>query len=67
MVDFVIWRLATGNSYRCISKVFGISNASIITIWQVFNETLTNLSSQFIIFPKNGDETHLAIDSFHIT
>ena len=60
-----IWRLATGNSYRCISKVFGVSKSSAVNICNDSNEALSALGSRFIIFPRNKQETRLAIEGFH--
>ena len=55
-----LWRLATGNSYRSISKVFGIGLRSVAKIvYEEFEE-----SGQFIKFPANAHETALEIEKF---
>ena len=63
-VAVAIWRLSTGNSYRTISKVFGIGKATVIAICRDFNNELTRVAHQFINFPENGRETGTAIQSF---
>ena len=51
------WRLATGNSYRSISKVFGIGLTSVAKIVYEFCESIYEEAGQFIKFPANGHKT----------
>ena len=64
-VAIAVWRLATGNSYRTISKVFGVGKSTIILIIREFNEEMVRLALNFIRFPRNGRETTIAIEKFH--
>ena len=57
-------RLATGNSYRSISKVFGIGLTSVAKIVYEFCESIFEEARQFIKFPTNGHETALEIKKF---
>ena len=59
-----IWRLATGNSYRSISKVFGIGKSTTIKIFQDGVNEICALAPTFIKFPNMMLETALAIKSF---
>ena len=49
-VPCALWQLSTGNSYRVVSKVFGV--------------TLRKKSSRFIKFPKTRMEVALEIQKF---
>ena len=40
-----IWRLATGSSYRVVSKVFGIGKSTLIKIIAVFVNKSVRLAS----------------------
>ena len=63
-VAVAIWRLSTNNSYRTVSKVFGISKAVCIKITQDFRDEIVRIASEFIKFPKNGPDTATAIQHF---
>ena len=47
-VAVALWRLATGNTYRSISKVFGIGLTSVAKIVYKFWESIFEESGQFI-------------------
>ena len=66
-VAVAVWRLATGNSYRAISKVFGINCSTVNVILLEFCTVIYVLSSQFINFPVTEDETSIMIDLFRIS
>ena len=63
-VAVALWRLSTGNSYRTISKVFGIGKSTVIKLFQEFVRELLMLSPEFIKFPKTALETCTAIKAF---
>ena len=63
-VAVALWRLATSNSYRSISKVFGIGLTSVAKIVYEFCESVFEESGQFIKFPANGHDRALEIEKF---
>ena len=65
-VAVALWRLATatGNSYRSISKVFGIGLTSVAKIVYEFCESIFEEVGQFIKFPANGHKTALEMEKF---
>ena len=63
-VVVALWRLATGNSYRKTSKVFGIGLSTVTKIMYEFCEAILEISHEFIHFPTNGRETAIAIQKF---
>ena len=63
-VAVAIWRLSTGNSFRTISKVFGIGLSTSSEICMEFYRILSKLANDFIKFPKNDQETAIAIRRF---
>jgi len=58
-VAIAVWRLATGNSYRSISKVFAITLQ--------FCAVLCIIAPQFIKFPTTEVETAMMVDLFRIS
>ena len=66
-VAIAIWRVATGNSYRTISRVFGVSRSSISNILIECCTALCIIAPQFIKFPSNEIETATMIDLFRLT
>ena len=65
-VAIALWRLATGNAYRVISKVFGVSSASVNLILLEFCSTMRAIAAIFIFFPTTVQETRVAIDLFQV-
>ena len=63
-VVVALWRLATGNSYRTTSKVFGIGLSTVAKIMYEFCEAILEISHEFIHFLTNGRETAIAIQKF---
>ena len=61
-----IWRLATGNSYRTISKVFGIGKSTVIKITPDFVKELVRLASWFIKLLKTNYKTASAVQLFKL-
>ena len=59
-----IWRLATGSSYRVVSKVFGIGKSTLIKIIAVFVNKSVRLASRFTNFAKTNYEIASAVQSF---
>ena len=55
------WRLSTRNSYRVVSKVFGVERWIVSQIVKEFCKTLRKKSSRFIRFPKTRMEVALQI------
>ena len=52
-----LWRLSTGNSFRTISKVFGIGKSIVIKLVNELISELVRMSPEFIKFPKTTLET----------
>ena len=63
-VAVAIWRLLTGNSFRTVSKIFGIGLSTSSEVCMVFCRILLKLTHNFIKFPQNGQETAIAIRRF---
>ena len=59
-----IWRRATGNSYRTVSKVFGFGKSTVIKITADFVKELVRSTSRLIKFPKANCETASAVQLF---
>ena len=59
-----LWRLSTGNSYRVVSKVFGVGRSIVCQIVKEFCKTLRQKSSRFIKFSKTRMEVALEIQNF---
>ena len=64
LVAVARWRLATGDTYRSISKVFVIGLTSVAKIVYEFCESIFEESGQFIKFRANDPETALEIEKF---
>ena len=60
-VACALWRLSTRNSYRVVSKVFGVGRSTVSQIVKEFCKTLRKKSSRFIRFPKTRMEVALEI------
>ena len=58
-VPCALWQLSTGNSYRVVSKVFGVGRSTVSQIVKEICETLHKKSSRFIKFPKTSTEVAL--------
>ena len=56
-IALAIWRLSTGNSYRSVSKVFGVGISTACTIGNNFCTEIAALAGDIIRFPRNGRET----------
>lgn len=66
-IAIAVWRLATGNAYRVVSKVFAISEATVNDVVLQFCAVLTMIAQQFIRFPITEEETARMIDLFRIS
>ena len=62
-----IWRLATGHSYRSVSKVFGIAKSTSVLVTQEFLQQIQYHVAEFISFPTTELETSLSIRKFKET
>ena len=60
----VVWRLSTGNSYRPVSKAFGVRKSTIIKIFQDGINLIVQLAPTLIKFPVIALETTFATASF---
>ena len=47
-VPCALWQLSTGNSYRVVSKVFGVGRSTVSQIVKEFCKTLRKKYSRFI-------------------
>ena len=63
-VAVAIWRLSTGNSFRTVSKVFGVGLSTSSEICMEFCRIMSKLAHNFIKFSQNGQETAIAIRRF---
>lgn len=63
-VTVPLYRLATSNSYRSKSKVFGIDLESVAKIAQEFCEAILKEARQFIKILANGRETSPKVEEF---
>ena len=63
-VPCALWQLSTGNSYRVVSKVFGVGRSIVSQIVKEFCKTLRQKSSRFIKFSKTRMEVALEIQNF---
>ena len=60
-----LWRLETGNSYRSIAKNFAFgAKSTAVEITNEFYKCITEMVSDFIVFPKTERETAEAIIRF---
>ena len=59
-----IWRRATGNLFKTVSKVFGFGKSTVIKITIDFVKELLRSASRFVKFPKTNYETASAIQLF---
>ena len=59
-----IWRLATGNSYKTVSKMFGTGKSTVIKITVVFINESVRLTLSFIKFLKINYKTASGVQLF---
>ena len=59
-----LWRLSTGNSFRTISKVFGIGKSTVIKLVNELISEVVRMAPEFIKFPKTTSEIGAKIRSF---
>ena len=59
-----LWRLSIGNSFRTITKVFGIGKSTVIKLVNELISELVPMSPEFIKFPKTTLKTGAKIRSF---
>ena len=65
-VAIAVWRLSTGNSYRTVSKVFGVSKSVSVGILKAFCVEVMRIADRFISFPRNGPQTAMEIQKFKV-
>ena len=63
-VACALWQLSTGNSYRVVSKVFGVGRSTVSQIVKEFCKTICKNYSRFIKFLKTRTEVALEIQKF---
>ena len=63
-VALSVWRLATGNSCRTISKAFGIGKSTVVKITREFCSELCELSLDLSRFLTTGIMTKYAMEQF---
>ena len=49
-VAIALWRLATGNSYRSVSKTFAVGKSTAVSITNRFCAETSRVSKYFIIY-----------------
>lgn len=65
-VAISIWRLATGNSFRTVSKTFAVGKSTAVSITREFCREMRRLAPNFIKFPANRRDTAQAIEQFKL-
>ena len=65
-VAIAVWRLSTGNSYRTVSKVFGVSKSVSLGILKAFCVEVVRIADRFISFPRSGPQTAMEIQKFNV-
>ena len=63
-VAIALWRLATGNSYRSVSKTFAVGKSIAVSITKSFCAEISHLSKCFITFPRTPSGIAKAIATF---
>ena len=63
-IAIALWRLANGNSYKCVSGVFSIGQSSANEITALFCRSISEMVNHFIKFPETRVETENAIEKF---
>ena len=63
-VGLVLWRLATGNSYRSCGLQFGLGKSASKGICSEFEQAMFNLKDRFIKFPVTIQEIRNKMDDF---
>ena len=66
-VAIALWRLATGNSYRSVSKTFVVGKSIAVSITKSFFAENSHLSKYFITFPRTSSGIAKAIPTFKET
>lgn len=66
-VAVAMWRLATGNAYRVISKVFGVGVSTVSILVREFITILATIAPNFIKGPTDAAETSVLIDLFQLS
>ena len=61
-IAIALWRLAKGNSYRCVSEVFSIGQSTANEITALFCRSISEMVNHFIKFPETRVETENSID-----
>ena len=60
-VGVALWRLAIGNSFRSVAKMFAIGKSTAV---KITHDCMIWISSNFIKFPKSQIETATAMELF---
>ena len=63
-VAVALWRLATGDSFKCCGLQFGIGMSTVKTICSEFELSLLRLKDHFIKFPLTRQELQELMDEF---
>ena len=66
-VAIALRRLATGNSYRSVSKTFAVGKSTALNITKSFCAAISHLSKYFVKFPRTLSGTAKAIATFKET
>ena len=66
-VTIALWRLATGNSYRSVSKRFAVGKSTAVSITKSFCAEIIHLSKYAIKFPRTPSRTAKSIATFKET
>ena len=65
-IAIALWRLANGNSYKCVSGVFSIGQSSANEITALFCRSISEMVNHFIKFPETRVERKNAIEKFKL-
>ena len=62
-----MWRLATGNAYRVVAKIFGVGISTVSDLVGQFCAIHTAVAPNYIKFPSDAAETSVMIDLFQLS
>ena len=63
-IAVALWRLATGNTYRCTGLQFGIGRCTAMLIKQNFSKAIVKRAQEFIKLPETEQEVLQSIRLF---
>ena len=65
-VAIALWRLSTGNTFRTVTKTFGVGKSMAVQITRQSCSEMLRLARCYIHFPRSRRETAEAIEQFKV-